>query len=64
MTGGGAAAKAAAIAIQAVGELGRGLDVLDAELRAGDVTGARDTAGAMRALVAILDLVIPSAVRR
>lgn len=48
-----------AVAIQAVAELSRGLDVMDAELRRGDFTGARDSIRTMRALVSILDRVVP-----
>lgn len=43
------------LALQSTAELWRGLDVLDAELRAGQFTSARETVRMLRAVVVTAD---------
>jgi hypothetical protein len=45
----------AAVIIQAVGELGRGLGILDQEVRTRQWAAARDTVAQLHAVLAILD---------
>lgn len=52
------------VALQSTAEVWRGLDVLDAELRAGQFTSARDTIRALRELVKIADKSVTAVTQR
>jgi hypothetical protein len=51
----------AAVLVQCVGELGRGLAILDVEIRTRQAAAARETLRAMRMLVSVLDNALPAA---